>query len=138
MGAGGSKSTEEIFMFFLLGFRILLKHSQLLCNKPYFFGSFKSKKTSAKSINLSLTLDFLQPGSQFMLHARKHVPISADELDPPLCHFWVISFQVELYSEPFSFLPPQLQMSATFTMCKVLLVDKSLSNTTEKTFYDGF
>lgn len=29
-------------------------------------------------------------------------------------------------------------MSATFTVCKVLLIDKSLSNTTGKIFYDGF
>lgn len=29
-------------------------------------------------------------------------------------------------------------MSATFTVCKVLLIDKSPSNTTGKTFYDGF
>lgn len=81
--------------FFSLLSQILLKHSQLLCNKLYFFVAWRVKKPSAKSISLTLTPDFLQPGSQFMLHTREHVvvPVSADELDFPLCHFLVISLQ---------------------------------------------
>lgn len=123
--------------FFSLISQTLLKHSQLLCNKLY---SFFFLCVCAKSITLSLTPDFLQPCSQFMLHAWEHVvvPVSANELSSPLCHFLVISLQVSLYSEPFSLLPPPLHMSATFTMCKALLIDKSLSNTAGKIFYAGF